>query len=899
MVALATAAAFATHGLWRVAALAIVLALAPSSLAALREHLGPQRWLAVARAAPIALLVAVAGGMLWPLVTGEPPASRDHAIHYFQARILVDEMLPSGRLSGWTERFNHGFPFGEGYPTLGVLWASASHLLTLGALDLRESYAWGLLGVWSLTLWGSWRVAAAIATDVRTRQGDADARDDDLVSRWAGSAGAFAWLLDPGAARQGGWNYLMFHGVWPQQLSSALWIAGLVWTLRALHDRRPRAIAMAAVCLAASVLAHPFGLLTAVASAVGLVVVARLADDARRWAPGSLRVLALIHGLAAALAAAGVATFFAASAELGRSPVAWSELGELAARLTTGDLLAGTWAWTGGLAVVGLGLALWSGRASAWLAAGLCCGLLFLGSRDAITLLELDLVAAGFKNLQFPRFAIALKPLAFAMAGAALVVAIRAVAAALGRGAVVDARRRWFVAIVLAPAFTALLGRTDLFAPRPVGSIDTLRRSELAVEERELRAALVAEAEHTAAMRVAFLRAEMGGGTYPMFAIADAGAAAVLDGHVATVNFEHIVERRGVAVFERLGVTHVIHDRPLGEGDAELAAVLEPVGVFGPYTLARFVAAPDTGPRFVRGEGTASAVEHGPERRVFEVETSGGTLQIAQAPSSRWAWTLDGAPIEASTSTVHGDMDVVGLELPHGGRVVATYVTTDAERWGRWLSLAGLVVVAGLVLRGRPLALRSRSFGSGRAVAIALGVGAVGMGVLVVRRQHTQLDRTWHEYADTRFFARTGAPEFVDDLTITREIAIDRAARPVCDGLLGKDALVECEEGDYRPNPSFVYIDPYLYRCVSFGIAAGDTATIRLGEPGDHVVGFAMRRGSDGKGRHLRFGTGRALQVLGNRRADLHFGAEEEPVVTIENAGDDPELVCVGGARFE
>jgi hypothetical protein len=124
----------------------------------------------------------------------------------------------------------------------------------------------------------------------------------------------------------------------------------------------------------------------------------------------------------------------------------------------------------------------------------------------------------------------------------------------------------------------------------------------------------------------------------------------------------------------------------------------------------------------------------------------------------------------------------------------------------------------------------------------------------------------------------------------------------VCDGLLGKDALVDCEEGDFRPIPSFQYIDPYLYRCVAFGVAAGDTATVRLGTPGDHVAGFVLRRGADGKGRHLRFGTGRALQVLGNRRADLHFEPRDTvhgAVVTLENAGDGPELLCVGAARFE
>ena len=72
-----------------------------------------------AAAAPTLLVVATGTVLLWDLVLGRPPVSRDHAIHYFQTSILVDELLPSGRLWGWTDRLNDGYPFGESYPVLG------------------------------------------------------------------------------------------------------------------------------------------------------------------------------------------------------------------------------------------------------------------------------------------------------------------------------------------------------------------------------------------------------------------------------------------------------------------------------------------------------------------------------------------------------------------------------------------------------------------------------------------------------------------------------------------------------------------------------------------------------------------------------------------------------------
>jgi len=910
VLAIASVCTFATDGLFRWVAVALVIIAVTHVWPTIRVRLAasPSAQMWPARL-PIAVLVGLAGWMLLPLVGGEPPASRDHAIHYFQARILVDEMLPSGRLSGWTESFNHGFPFGEGYPSLGVLWVSAAHLLSFGVIDLRTSYAWGLLAVWALSLWGVWRIAAAIATDVRARRDDT-AKDDDVMSRWAGCAGAFAWLLDPGTARQGGWSYLMFHGVWPQQLSTALWIAALVWMLRALRSPTPRNLAIAAILLAGSLLAHPFGLLTAAGSAVAIIVVAITADDVRAWPSGRVRIVLAMHGLAIALAVAGMATFLAASSELGRSPVAWSELGELAVRLATGDLLAGPWAWSGALVVVGLALALWTGRASAWLVAGLCCGMLLLGSREAITTLRLDLVASGFKNLQFPRFAIAVKPLAFALAGAALAVVGRALFGALASAKpMLGTRHRFVIAIVIAPAVSAMLGRADLFARRPVASIDTLAGSELAHAEQALRDALVAEREHTAHMRVAFLRSEMGGGTYPLFAIADAGADAVLDGHVATVNFDHLIERRTPSVLRRIGVTHVIHDRPLGDNDAELAAVIEPIGTYGPYELARLGVEPDTAPRLLDGDGTVVEIEHTAERRLFDVETTGATLELAQAPSDRWQWSLDGEPLESTFTTVRGGIELLAVELPRGGRVMLEYVTRPSERWGRWISLGALVIALVMLVGTRPLQLAERlhSEAALKIIRISFALGAVMLLVLIARRQATQLAVTWHEYADRRVFtSRRGGfaepPPFARELSNDAGITITRAARPVCDGILGKDALVDCEEGDYRPNPSFVYIDPYLYRCVAVGVAAGDTATIRLGDPGDRIVAFAMRRGKDGRGRHLRFGKDGTLQTLGNRRAELYFdGTEHEggAVLTIENGGEDPELVCVGAAQFE
>ncbi|MBC8071462.1 MAG: hypothetical protein IAG13_24255, partial [Deltaproteobacteria bacterium] len=858
--------------------------------------------------APLLVLIAIAGVLLWPLVCGEPPASRDHAIHYFQARILVDEMLPSGRLSGWTDRLNHGFPYGEGYPTLGYLWVSAVHLLGFGVVDLRASYAWGLLGVWALSLWGVWQLAALVTRDVLERwQGEADDPERHRIAAWAGCAAALAWLLDPGAARQGGWNYLMFHGVWPQLLSVALWVASLVaiaWCSRAPSLRR---IAIAAVLVAGGLLAHPFGLLTTACSALSFAIVMAVADDARTR-PGRFRVLVAIHALGVALAFGGLATFLAAAGEMGRSPVAWSELGELAAKLATGDLFTGTWVYAGAFAVIGLGLALWSGRTVAWVCASTAIGMLVLASQDAITVLRLDLLTAAFKNLQFPRFAIALKPFVFAFAGVGVTVVLRAAWTSWAtRATSVRRVHRVFVAIVLAPVLGAMLGRLDLFARRPIGAIDTLADSGHADDELALREALQAEASTTAELRVAFLRSGMGGGTYPLFSIADAGGAAVLDGHVPTVNFVYNVERRAPPVLRRLGVTHVIHDLPLPDEEGALASYLTPLGVFGPYSLSRLDLPVESGPRFARGTGSFRELERGPQSLVLEVETNGAELSLSRAPSERWQWTLDGEPLEPIIGSVPGGgIDLLGVELLHGGRLELGWAMGELERRGPWISAVAALLTMLALGFGRPLRWRTRAHDRNTVLIARMVLAAVFVLLVfgVLRRQRHQLAVTWNEYAAERA-ARHGARalelELVDDLGITGEVAVEASDRRMCDGLLGRDVLDDCEKGDHLPHLSFVFVEPYIYRCTSFGVAPGQTVTVRLGEPGDEILAFVQRQRVDASRRDMRFSWGGAFTVLGNRRAELHLKPKQHPggaELQLVNDGGEVEDVCIGAGRF-
>ena len=122
-----------------------------------------------------------------------------------------------------------------------------------------------------------------------------------------------------------------------------------------------------------------------------------------------------------------------------------------------------------------------------------------------------------------------------------------------------------------------------------MGGLHTLEDSRYGEVDGALRAAFQEARAQTPErdLRVAFLRRGMSGGTYPLFALADADADIVIDGHVPAINFERRVRSQDVGLLRSLGVTHVLFDRPL-EDSARLALreQLDVVLEAGDYTLA-------------------------------------------------------------------------------------------------------------------------------------------------------------------------------------------------------------------------------------------------------------------------------------------------------------------------
>ena len=616
------------------------------------------------------------------------------------------------------------------------------------------------------------------------------------------------------------------------------------------------------------------------------------------------------------MGAAWLTIFFGSAEAMARGPVPWVPLSQVGTALVQGQLMAGLWVWAAPLGLLGAALVLRRGGVLGWAVLGLAVGQLVLASQDAITVLRLDLVLSGFKNLQFPRYAISFKPLWFALGGVAAgrLLALGPVRSVVSRpqGTTPMAWvRRGAGGLLLAPLVATLVPDAGRLLTRPVAAIDTLRGEDGAGEAALLKA-LRAESQALPPDRplvVAVMRGGMGGGTYPVMTVADAGGRLVLDEHIPTVNFKHRVSRKPAA-YERLGVTHVIHDKPVPEGEQALADSLTKVGDFGLFTLERFTP-PRGGSRLIaelQGFGTVEVVAEEPERLELQVADvrPGTMLTIGRAPHLRWELYYEGELLETEDLRLGGTAGI-GVELPGPGRVELVYVRSPLERRAMVISAAVLVMcLGGLLLRGPPLSSvpltpRSRRISA----AIVVGLGLVVIAGLVYR-QGKKLEETWGEYAEDELAHRGYEdPSFIRDLVIDAAIEPDPTPPTICSGVRVNDARSGCSEEAHRPSDSFLYRDPYLYRCVRVSIPAKGTLTLHFPRLRDRevVAGSVIRHVRKGTGKKLFYGGRWVTKRMKNRLHDFvlddNATKDGRPTLGLRNDGTKLEQVCVSAAIFE
>jgi hypothetical protein len=297
---------------------------------------------------PIAIALFVIG-LHWDLAFWAIPATGDHMIHLYRGWLMSNELLPSGRLTGWSNMAFAGYPAGVFYPILGDTLIAIFRYLTFGLLSWERTYAIAFLGL---------LVAMPLAVYAITRR---------ATGRRGAMVAAVLSLGDVGGWPQGGHFSTVLWAVWPFMLGLTI----TMFSVRACENvltssfkEAPGRFFFFALLLALSVLGHPMSSFFLVLACPLFVVSFVIARHKQTDWPFAVGRAALAAGLAVCLTLFWIIPWATAGEEWthGWPSVGfgglWMSIPEMCSKLLENELFkAFHWvAWVLGLAGIVIGL---------------------------------------------------------------------------------------------------------------------------------------------------------------------------------------------------------------------------------------------------------------------------------------------------------------------------------------------------------------------------------------------------------------------------------------------------------------------------------------------------------------------------------------------------------------
>lgn len=191
---------------------------------------------------PPLVIIAFIFGLHWDLVVDAIPATGDHMIHLYRGWHMAEHMLPSGRLTGWSNMAFTGYPAGVYYPILGDLLIAGFRYLTFGLLTWERTYAVGFLFL---------LVAMPLSVYFIAKR---------AVGQTGSVVAAVLCLGDVGGWPQGGHYSTVHWAVWPFMLGLTLTMFAIGACEKALATdfrKQTGPLLVFALLLALTVLAHP------------------------------------------------------------------------------------------------------------------------------------------------------------------------------------------------------------------------------------------------------------------------------------------------------------------------------------------------------------------------------------------------------------------------------------------------------------------------------------------------------------------------------------------------------------------------------------------------------------------------------------------------------------------
>jgi hypothetical protein len=348
-------------------------------------------------AGPLLLLLGLV--LLYhPLLAGRMPWQADHTVHQWKAWLLSEQLLPSGRLMGWTHQSGAGYPAEVLYPPLGDLWMATVRYATFKALSWEATYALGFFGVLAFCTGAFYHLGRRLFGPV------------------AGLAAALFVLTDMGGFREGGYIFTVRYGVWPLQLGITLGFLALLKFHDLLRTPGWRHLLRCGLVLGAALLAHPVTLIFFLV-ALPLYALLRWLRSGPESTPMVGKALAGV-ALGVGLAAFWLLPFFGkASAFSAHVTNQWKSIADIADGVIAANLWRNAWSWP--LILGGLGgvVALRERRPVATYLFALSALFLVAGSLTTYNELGVANWIASARFVQFQRFVIFVKLAWFLLAG--------------------------------------------------------------------------------------------------------------------------------------------------------------------------------------------------------------------------------------------------------------------------------------------------------------------------------------------------------------------------------------------------------------------------------------------------------------------------------------------------
>jgi hypothetical protein len=577
--------------------------------------------------APAVLVTLYGVALLWPVPAGRMPLSADHTVHLTRIWMFAGE-LASGNLRGWSPVWFFGTPVGELYPVLGDLAIVLVRALSFGLLSWAQAYALGFSLVFVTQGWVMLRVGRALG-----------------LGPLPGLVAAFLVLGDAGAYREGGWEYTVLYGVWPQTLATSLtWLAlaeiALAAQTEAVEKRRRR-LAGAAAAVGAALLAHPMSMLSMALGVPLLVVMLGLWSRERLTRATTTGAITGVLGIM--LAAWWLVPMLDHRAWMASYGWLWLPLDRMLLAAKKGHLAQNVPAAVTTACALGLVVVACVGSRFARFVGLYAIAAWVLASEDAVWSLRLDRISEGFTHIQYQRFVTLAKPGFFLMAGAVVGVAVQAGVAAWRR----RPRAVRAIALPMLAFATILIGwmavdQTRVMKTRGVGRVQLVRATNLPELDQDYTALLEWLGERWTE-RDRFFRAtvhESRNAHWFMDAPVFSSTPLYKQGFTPGDNFVHKPEAGTPALLDRLQVRYVIGLRRQVRRGADLVAELGAIKVFERHGWA------DRRVAWLDGPGTLELLEDEPDRVRVRVRDSGNGTRLVFGIAGYPRWTLAG-PDEA------------------------------------------------------------------------------------------------------------------------------------------------------------------------------------------------------------------------------------------------------------